>query len=122
MAERRDRHVRLITKNGFDWTDRFPAVASEVAAFNCTSCVIDGEIVSSDERGVPSFAQLRSRKHPVQLYAFDLVELNGVDLRNEPIETRKELLRHLLNPHSTLVLYSERERKEQWNKSRSAQR
>jgi len=52
------------------------------------SCLIDGEVVRCDEKGVTSFQLLRHRRNEPQafLYAFDLLELDGADLRREPIE------------------------------------
>jgi hypothetical protein len=64
----------------------------------CSSCLIDGEAVACDENGLAVFEQLRrkpSGKH-VFLYAFDLLELDGQDLRREPLETRKATLASLL--------------------------
>ena len=62
------------------------------------SCLIDGEVVCCDEKGVTSFQLLRHRRNEPQafLYAFDLVELNGADLRREPIEVRKAMLASIL--------------------------
>jgi bifunctional non-homologous end joining protein LigD len=55
------------------------------------SCLIDGEVVYCDEKGVAAFRLLRHRRNEPQafLYAFDLLELNGTNLRREPIEVRK---------------------------------
>jgi len=62
------------------------------------SCIIDGEAVACDENGVTSFNRVRYRRHDesVFLYAFDLIELDGKDLRREPIERRKALLAQLV--------------------------
>ena len=62
------------------------------------SCLIDGEVVCCDERGVATFQLLRHRRNEPQafLYAFDLLELNGTDLRREPIEVRKATLASIL--------------------------
>jgi bifunctional non-homologous end joining protein LigD len=62
------------------------------------SCLIDGEAVCCDEDGVAVFQKLRMRRdNAVFLYAFDLLELDGVDLRRNPIEVRKEALANLLH-------------------------
>jgi bifunctional non-homologous end joining protein LigD len=55
------------------------------------SCIIDGEAVACDDDGMPSFNRIRYRRHDasVFLYAFDLIELNGDDLRRDPLEARK---------------------------------
>ena len=62
------------------------------------SCLIDGEVVCCDEQGMTSFQLLRHRRNEPQafLYAFDLLELNGDDLRREPIEVRKATLASIL--------------------------
>jgi len=85
---------------------------------NVRSCLIDGEVVCCDVQGVTSFQLLRHRRNEPQasLYAFDLLELNGTDLRREPIEVRKatfsilrksrpgvRLNEHLERPEGALV-------------------
>jgi bifunctional non-homologous end joining protein LigD len=99
MLVRRDGGgVRLLTRNGNDWTGRFPLIASAALALKAASCLIDGEAVACDANGMPCFDRLRYRRQDgyVFLYAFDLIELNGDDLRREPIERRKGLLIRLL--------------------------
>lgn len=61
--------------------------------------ILDGEAVACDENGMPSFHRLRHRQHDqaVFLYAFDLIELNGDDLRRDPLEVRKATLTSLLS-------------------------
>jgi bifunctional non-homologous end joining protein LigD len=111
MLVRRDgAGTRLFTRNGHDWTGRFPLIARAALSLKTASCLIDGEAVACGEDGLPVFDRLRYRRDDrrVFLYAFDLIELNGEDLRREPIERRKaalaKLLRHakaglLLNEH-----------------------
>src|SRR5215831_11979575 len=111
MLVRRDgAGVRLFTRNGHDWTGRFPLIASAALSLKTASCLIDGEAVACDGDGLPVFDRLRYRRDDrrVFLYAFGLIELNGDDLRRAPIEARKaalaKLLRHakaglLLNEH-----------------------
>jgi bifunctional non-homologous end joining protein LigD len=67
--------IRLITRNGHDWAARYPLVVEAVNR----SCLIDGEVVCCDEKGVAAFLLLRHRRNEPQafLYAFDLLELNG---------------------------------------------
>jgi bifunctional non-homologous end joining protein LigD len=62
------------------------------------SCILDGEAVACDDKGMPCFDRLRRRRHDeaVFLYAFDLIELNGDDLRREPLEVRKATLASVL--------------------------
>jgi bifunctional non-homologous end joining protein LigD len=90
--------VRLLTRNGIDWTDRFPLIAKAAGAIQARSFLIDGEAVACDHDGMPCFDRLRYRRQDgrVFLYAFDLIELNGQDLRREPLERRKRELGKLL--------------------------
>jgi hypothetical protein len=83
MARRDPVGIRLITRRGNDWTQRYPLVAEAVNHLKVRSCLIDGEVVCCDERGLATFQLLRHRRNEPQafLYAFDLLELNGTDLR-----------------------------------------
>ena len=98
MARRDSVGIRLITRRGNDWTQRFPLVVQAVNQLNVRSCLIDGEVVCCDERGLARFDVLRRRRNEVDafLYAFDLLELDGTDLRREPLETRKATLASVL--------------------------
>jgi bifunctional non-homologous end joining protein LigD len=98
MARRDPVGIRLITRRGNDWTTRFPLIVEAVNHLKVRSCLIDGEVVCCDERGLAIFQKLRQRReeHSAFLYAFDLLELNGADLRREPIEVRKATLASIL--------------------------
>jgi bifunctional non-homologous end joining protein LigD len=98
MGRRDPVGIRLITRRGDDWTTRYPLVAEAVNHLKVRSCLIDGEVVCCDEKGVAAFQLLRHRRNEPQafLYAFDLLELNGDDLRREPIEVRKATLAGIL--------------------------
>ena len=99
MMVRRDAvGVRLLTRNGHDWADRYPLIVAAAGALQVRSCLIDGEAVACDGDGMPVFDRLRYRRQDgaVFLFAFDLLELNGQDLRREPIEIRKRQLAPLL--------------------------
>jgi bifunctional non-homologous end joining protein LigD len=102
MMVRRDPvGVRLLTRNGYDWTGRFPliaAIAAAAEALRARSFLIDGEAVACDGDGLPVFDRLRYRRQDgrVFLYAFDLLELNGRDMRREPLEVRKVALAAVL--------------------------
>ena len=98
MARRDSVGVRLITRRGNDWSDRFPLVVEAVNHLKVRTCLIDGEVVCCDERGLARFDVLRRRRNEAVafLYAFDLLELDGTDLRREPIETRKATLASVL--------------------------
>ena len=105
MVRRDSAGIRLITRNGHDWSDRFPLIRISAAALAVRSCLIDGEAVCCDEDGLAVFQKLRIRRdNAVFLYAFDLLELDGVDLRREPIEVRKESLASLLHCKSEVGL------------------
>jgi bifunctional non-homologous end joining protein LigD len=98
MARRDPIGIRLLTRNGYDWASRYPLIVDAVDRLKVRSCLIDGEAVACDKNGLAVFARLRrkpSGKH-VFLYAFDLLELDGQDLRHEPLETRKATLASLL--------------------------
>jgi hypothetical protein len=90
--------VRLLTRNGHDWAARYPRIVEAVKALKVRSCLIDGEAVACDENGVAVFERLRRRRESqhIFLYAFDLLELDGNDLRGEPFEVRKATLASLL--------------------------
>ena len=88
MARRDPVGIRLIARRGKDWTTRYPLVVEAVKHLQVGSCLIDGEAVCCDARGVTDFHLLRHRRNEPKafLYAFDLLELNRADLRREPIE------------------------------------
>jgi bifunctional non-homologous end joining protein LigD len=98
LARREAERVRLFTRHGTDFTDRFPKIAAAVDGPPVRSCVIDGEAIVVDERGLSVFDVLwyRLRDHAAVLCAFDLVELDGKDLRWQPLEHRKATLADLL--------------------------
>jgi len=92
--------ARLLTRNGHDWTDRYPSVRDTLMAPKVMSCLIDGEVVVCDEHGVANFNRLRygQRVKPeAVLYGFDLLALEGEDLRGMSIEMRKRKLADLLD-------------------------
>jgi bifunctional non-homologous end joining protein LigD len=110
MLVRRDAAgVRLFTRNGHDWTGRFPLIARAALSLKAASCLIDGEAVACDDNGLPVFDRLRYRRDDrrVFLYAFDLIELNGEDLRHEPIERRKAALAKLIRRAKTGLVLNE---------------
>ena len=94
------RRALLRTRKALDWTQRFPEIAREGRAL--PDCIIDGEICALDERGVPSFAGLQqalSDGHTAELifFVFDLLFLEGEDLRELPLEERKGRLAELIS-------------------------
>jgi bifunctional non-homologous end joining protein LigD len=75
--------VRLYSRPGNDLTYRFPLIVEAVAELRSQSCIIDGEAVSCGDDGIASFNRIRYRRHDadVFMWAFDLIELDGDDLR-----------------------------------------
>jgi bifunctional non-homologous end joining protein LigD len=109
IARKRDSRVRLFTRNGFDWTERYPRISESVAALRALQAVIDGEAVWCDGDGLAIFDKLHSRAYDgeVILYAFDLLELHGEDWRPRPLEERKARLAKLLANAPAGVHYTE---------------
>jgi hypothetical protein len=82
------------TRRGHDWSHRFRSIVDAAAALSCQNAVIDGEAVVLDEQGHASFAALQSRldgatRAEVVLHAFDLLFLDGRDLRERPLSERR---------------------------------
>jgi len=98
IARKDGASVRLYSRPGNDMTKRFPLIVKGLAQLRLWSCIIDGEAVACGEDGIASFDRIRYRQHDasVFLYAFDLVELNGDDLRRDPLAVRKATLASLL--------------------------
>lgn len=98
--------VRIFTRNGLDWTDKFQPLVAAIAALDLPPALIDGEIVAFGADGNPSFSALQSvlkRGHgaqradtPFHFFAFDLLSLEGQDMRMLPQIERKERLEALL--------------------------
>ncbi len=93
--------VRLFTRGGLDWTHRMPAIARDLERLNAASAVLDGEVVALNSSGQPSFAQLQAafdehKPTPLTYFAFDLLHLDGSNLRGQPLIERKRLLPELL--------------------------
>ena len=87
----------IFGKNGGDFTRRFPAVAAAVLGLPTKSCIIDGELIAAGRRGQPDFlALLHGRHAPTCVYCFDLLQLNGRDLREQPLVQRRARLEALL--------------------------
>ena len=109
LARRDSAGVRLITRSGNDFSSRFPFIAMAVAKLPVRSCLIDGEAIVCDESGLAVFDLIRGHgsKASAVLCAFDLLELDGKDLRREPIEKRKALLAKLLKDRQVSIVLNE---------------
>jgi bifunctional non-homologous end joining protein LigD len=95
--------IRLFTRTGLDWTDRYGVMTQGFRGLPCQQALIDGEIVVQDERGIASFAALQDalaegRTHELIFFAFDLIYLDGFDLTEAPLLERKQALEELLDP------------------------
>ncbi|QDZ03086.1 DNA ligase D [Nitratireductor mangrovi] len=93
--------ARLMTRKGLDWTKRYGDVGQAFAGLPCKEAVIDGEIVALDDRGVSRFSLLQQALsdgagNRLVFYAFDLIHLDGWDLRKVSLVKRKDLLSRLL--------------------------
>jgi len=92
--------VTLFSRQGLDWTERFPAIAQALAEVPVKVAIIDGEVVVQSAAGVASFAALvdalKSGGGDMAFYAFDLLYLDGFDLRDSPLVARKTALSQLL--------------------------
>ncbi len=87
--------VRLFTGRGYDWTERYPAIAAAAAKLRAKSFTLDGEAVVAGADGVAVFDALhrRHKATDAMLYAFDLLELDRADLRPLPGERKARLAR-----------------------------
>ena len=94
--------VRLQTRNGNDWTRKFPSVCVSIAKLKAKAVVLDMEAVVVDEAGKSSFQAMQralgdgGNPHSIQAYAFDLLYLDGKDLTGEALTSRKKMLANLL--------------------------
>ena len=115
QAHLRDGRVTLYTRSGLDWSNCFPRIAADVDRLPARTLVIDGEIISADANGHPSFSALqddlkRRRYDRMVYYAFDLLYLDGYDTRAASLMERKRALQSLLSEAGIMVsrvLYSE---------------
>jgi bifunctional non-homologous end joining protein LigD len=100
--------VRLYSGPGNDLTDRFSLIVEALAGLRSRS-IIDGEAVACDERGIAAFDRIRYRRNDncVFLYAFDLIELNGDDLRRDPLVVRKATLASVIAKAAVGIRFNE---------------
>jgi bifunctional non-homologous end joining protein LigD len=93
--------VTLLTRRGLDWTKKFPTIAEAVAKLAAETALIDGELVAQGDDGISSFSQLQEdlkngRYDRMAFYVFDLMHLDGDDLKLQPLRERKAALARLL--------------------------
>ncbi|TIS53233.1 MAG: DNA ligase D [Mesorhizobium sp.] len=104
--------VKLLTRSGLDWTKKFgKAVVSALADIPVGTALIDGELVVETSAGVSDFSALQAdlsegRTDRFHFYVFDLLHLDGYDLRDVPLIKRKELLEEIVGSGSGIISYS----------------
>jgi bifunctional non-homologous end joining protein LigD len=101
--------VRLFTRRGYDWSGRYPAIVMTAMQLRATSFTLDGEAVVCGLYGVAIFDALHRRGtvSEAMLYAFDLLELDGEDLRHMPLLDRKRRLARLLGGRRLGIVLSD---------------
>ncbi len=104
-----DGRAALLTRKALDWTDKFQTIAKR--AVKIPDAIIDGEVVALDKKGLPNFSALQAalsegRDNKLKFLAFDLMFVDGEDLRKLPLVERKERLKQLLDAQSATVRQS----------------
>lgn len=101
--------VRFMSRNKKELTKRFPELSTIHQAIKGRAAILDGEIVGLDENDVPCFEKLQNRKKCfVTYFAFDCLMLNGNDLRNEPLISRKGARRYSIKGLTSNQIYRSR--------------
>ncbi len=111
LVIKREKDAELISRNQKTLTQKFPELVPALKKLPCKSAVIDGEVVALDEKGRPSFQLLQAHdmneEHPpICYYAFDLLNLEGRDLRGLPLTERKKVLEKLLEDAPDEIRFS----------------
>jgi bifunctional non-homologous end joining protein LigD len=108
------RAVRVYTRNGLDWTARMPDIARAAAELDVKAALLDGEVVVLTPTGGTSFAELQAafqehKRRELTYFTFDILHLDGHNLRNLPLVERKQILESLLDPlgNDGILRYSE---------------
>jgi bifunctional non-homologous end joining protein LigD len=104
--------VKLLTRKGLDWTDKFASLKKALEGLPVVTAMLDGEVVVEAESGAPSFNELQAdlsagRSDRFRYYLFDLLHLDGLDLRGAPLIERKAALERLLAGQGGTLTYSE---------------
>lgn len=102
----------LFTRNGHDWTAKFPTIAAACARLPCREAWLDGEVVALDRHGISRFHDLQAALSAgsdggLVYHLFDLVHLDGHDLTQAPLEARKHLLETLLKDQQGVLRYTD---------------
>jgi ATP-dependent DNA ligase len=95
--------VRIYSRNRTDWTKRLPGVTAAAGALKAQSFILDAELIGSGK-----FHEIRSamKAGAVSAVAFDLLHLNGIDLRRRPLEERKDKLANLIGKDDPCLMLS----------------
>ena len=112
QARRQGDEVQLLTRTGLDWTHRMKTIAALVAALPVEEAILDGEVVVLAENGTTSFADLQAAfqegvRKPLTYFAFDLLHLNGHNLRGLPLIERKKMLELVVESNGEFLRFSE---------------
>lgn len=104
--------AHLFSRNALDWSNSFPNILEALGKLIAKNAIVDGEIVAPDEEGSFHFQKLQNsltlkKDQDLRYYIFDLLYLNGQDLRTLPLIERKEKLRALLQDVSPFLIFSE---------------
>jgi bifunctional non-homologous end joining protein LigD len=111
LALRGGNQTRILSRSQKDLGKKFQIITDSIATLDVQDAIIDGEIVALDDKGRPSFQLLQGFdmgfvRPPIAFYAFDLLRLNGEDLRGLPVEERKAKLAALLKNPPPVIRYS----------------
>lgn len=109
IARIRDGSARLLTRNGLDWTEKFPALADAFGVLSVEAALVDGELVHLEADGTSDFGRLQDaiangRTDELVFFAFDLLYLDGFDLTGAALEERKAVLAQIVPAHSEGIL------------------
>lgn len=110
QARKAGETVQLTTRNGKNWTAKYPEIAEAVRQLKAETLTIDGELVALDEEGRSRFERLQDNDDPdrrLAYYAFDLLHLDGKDYRKTPLTDRKAVLEKLLRKAPDRLQYSD---------------
>jgi bifunctional non-homologous end joining protein LigD len=111
VARIEEGEVQLVSRNGKDWTKEFPQVARAVGRLPAGTALLDGEVAAVLPSGATSFQALQRRGSagaaPLVYFAFDLLHLDGWDLRQVRLEERKQVLRRLLEAAPPALRFSD---------------
>ncbi|RWC91629.1 MAG: ATP-dependent DNA ligase [Mesorhizobium sp.] len=102
--------VHIFTRRGLDWTSKYRDLAKAAGDLRVESAIVDGEIIVLNDAGLSDYGALRkaitSRQHDLYFVAFDLLHINGHDIRDMPLEDRREILAEMI-PEGQHIQFSQ---------------